>query len=707
MKLKLLVILFLTLFAGKAFSQYPPLGVNIGNLIVGPGGTVDVPFTAGANFQNITNLTCTFTFDPTKITWNSMQNWGLSYPAGAVFTQTTPGVLTFTWSSLISIGPTLPVGGLIFNLRFNVIGSIGDVSPVTFTNSPQNTTWYNGFGWSGTNFTAVNGSVTIACLTPTVNYTATPNFYSYTFNNTSTNGGTYAWNFGDGGTSTAASPSHTYATAGTYTVCLISTNSCGADTMCQTINVCTNLPVSNFSVTNSQLNISCTDATTFSPNTWSWNFGNGGTSTVQNPNYTYSSVGTYNVCLTSGNGCGTSTSCQNVTVSCVYPTAAWTNTSINLNASFTNASTGLPTSYLWNFGNGMTSTSQNPTYTYSATGTYNVCLIATNVCGSDTLCQNITITCPVPVASWTNTTNGLSSTFANTTTNNPTSNLWTFGDGASSTQTSPTHVYPSAGVYNVCLFTSSSCGNTSSCQTITIVCPNTNAAFSNSVTNYTASFTDLSINTPTSWSWNFGDGTTSTTQNPSHTYAANGTYSVCLISHNACGADTICQNIVISCTLPAASWSKSMANEVVTFTDLTTNTPNSWLWDFGDGGTSTMQNPVHTYTNAGTYTVCLTSTSTCGSDSSCQTIVVAVTGLESPSFENITLSPNPATESLQIHTSFNGTMAVKLFNLQGKLMSTFEVTKENKIDIQKWAKGSYLLLIDMDGKLVSKQIIFE
>ncbi len=696
MKIKLLVFLFSTLFAGQAFSQYSPLGVNLGNMTTGPGGTIDVPFTAGANFQNITNLTCTFTFDPTKITWNSMQNWGLSNPSGATFTQTTPGILTFTWSSLISVGPTLPVGGLIFNLRFNVIGSIGDVSPVTFTNSPQNHTWNNGFGWSGSNFTISNGSVTIACLAPTVNYTATPNFYSYTFNNTSTNGGTYAWDFGDGIMSTTASPTHTYATAGTYTVCLISTNSCGADTMCQTINVCTNMPVSNFTITSSQLNISCTDATTFSPNTWSWNFGNGGTSTVQNPTYTYPSVGTYNVCLTSGNGCGTSTSCQNVTVSCIYPTAAWTNTSINLNASFTNVSTGLPTSYSWNFGNGVTSTSQNPTHTYSATGTYNVCLIATNVCGSDTLCQNITITCPVPVASWTNTTNGLSSTFSNTSTNSPTSNLWTFGNGASSTQTSPTHVYLSEGVYNVCLFTNNTCGNTSSCQTITIVCPNTNAAFSNSVSNYTASFTDLSMNTPTSWSWNFGDGTTSTAQNPSHTYTANGTYNVCLISSNACGADTVCDSVVISCLGPVTYFQMTTSFITGIFTDMSGNNPTAWFWEFGDGSTSTAQNPAHVYGAHGAYQVCLTTYNQCDSNKFCATLFLQMESLDELPFGTFNVSPNPASDYFQINTTFEGKLKIQLINLQGKLIREFEAKNEDKLEIQNVAKGNYILLIN-DG----------
>ncbi len=142
---KLFVLFFVIgLIPFISFSQYPPLGINCGTVLTGASGTVDVPITAGSNFQNITQFSGTFTYNPAVISWNSMQNWSLTNLPGAVFTNTTPGIVTFTWSSLISVGPTVASGGLLFNLRFNVIGSIGQSSPIGFTNSPQWLNWQNG-----------------------------------------------------------------------------------------------------------------------------------------------------------------------------------------------------------------------------------------------------------------------------------------------------------------------------------------------------------------------------------------------------------------------------------------------------------------------------------------------------------------------------------------------------------------------------------
>jgi PKD repeat protein len=166
------------------------------------------------------------------------------------------------------------------------------------------------------------------------------------------------------------------------------------------------------------------------------------------------------------------------------------------------------------------------------------------------------------------------------------------------------------------------------------------AAFSGTPTSGTApltvTFTDASTNAPTSWLWDFGDGssTNATVQNPVHTYAAAGTYTVKLTATNSAGSNTATQTSYItvspSVIAPVAAFSgtptSGTAPLTVTFTDASTNAPTSWLWDFGDGSSTnaTVQNPVHTYASAGTYTVNLTVTNSAGSNTVTQTSYITV-----------------------------------------------------------------------------------
>jgi PKD repeat protein len=225
------------------------------------------------------------------------------------------------------------------------------------------------------------------------------------------------------------------------------------------------------------------------------------------------------------------------------PTSGTTVTPIQ----FTDSSTNTPTSWSWNFGDGQTSTTRNPSHTYSAAGTYTVTLTATNSAGSDgeTKTGYITITLPAdpPVANFSGTPRSgsapLTVQFTDLSTNNPTSWSWNFGDGQTSTARNPTHTYSAAGTYTVTLTATSSAGSDGETKTgyVTVSSlPAPVSAFSAAPifgnAPLTVQFTNQSANS-TSWSWDFGDGQTSTAQNPSHTYTTPGTYSPSLTASNA------------------------------------------------------------------------------------------------------------------------------------------------------------------------------
>ncbi|NRB50810.1 MAG: PKD domain-containing protein, partial [Saprospiraceae bacterium] len=145
-------------------------------------------------------------------------------------------------------------------------------------------------------------------------------------------------------------------------------------------------------------------------------------------------------------------------------------------------------------------------------------------------------------------------------------------------------------------------------------------------------FMDNSTNDPTSWTWDFGDGKTSTAQSPSHTFAGPGEYNVCLTATNSAGSNTTCSSVSIVLA-PMASFSfMDQGGGVVDFMDNSTNDPTSWTWDFGDGNTSTAQSPSHTFAGPGEYNVCLTATNSAGSNTTCSSVSIVLAPMASFSF---------------------------------------------------------------------------
>lgn len=260
---------------------------------------------------------------------------------------------------------------------------------------------------------------------------------------------------------------------------------------------------------------------------------------------------------------------------------------------------------------------------------------------SNTVSFNITTTA-APVAAFTvSPASGVAGqtlfTFTDQSTGTITSRSWAFGDGSTSTLASPTHTYNVAGNYTAVLTVSGSGGQSQSSKLISVTAalPPLVAAFTNQppapTTAQDVTFTDQSTGGVTSWLWNFGDGTSSPSQNPVHRYATAGAYNVTLTvfrnSQSAAASKTI---NVASATgavpAPVASFDfspgTSTSGQVVTFSDRSTGA-TSWLWNFGDGSSSTQQNPSHAYASAGTYTVVLTASNSASSSVTSRSVTIA------------------------------------------------------------------------------------
>jgi PKD repeat protein/predicted esterase len=227
-----------------------------------------------------------------------------------------------------------------------------------------------------------------------------------------------------------------------------------------------------------------------------------------------------------------------------------------------------------------------------------------------------------------------------------TSWTWDFGDSGGSTEQNPAYAYTAAGTYTVTLTVSGPGGSDARVRInyISVSAPLTTVDFSADVTSGPAhldvQFTDLSSSTETitAWSWDFGDLSGSSVQNPSHTYTAAGTYTVSLTVTTASGtpSETKTDYVSVSAAQAFADFSATptsgTASLAVQFTDTTSATEPivSWSWDFGDGGSSAVQNPGHTYTRTGSYTVSLTVTTATTGDTETKTGFIAASHPSKP-----------------------------------------------------------------------------
>jgi PKD repeat protein len=294
---------------------------------------------------------------------------------------------------------------------------------------------------------------------------------------------------------------------------------------------------------------------------WNWNFGDGGTSMLQNPTHIYATPGTFTVTLTVTDAIGCKATVSKL-ITVALATADFTFTPVKPcvgdTVQFTDTSTstdGPIVSWVWNFGDGGTSIGQNPTHTYTATGTYIITLQVTDANGcTASISRTITVS-PLPTANFTFTRTLpcvgelVRFTDASTSLNGAIVNWsWDFGDGGTSTGQNPTHTYTSGGNFIVTLQVTDVLGcKASVSKTITIAVATADFSFTpgRPCVGDAIQFTDASSSTGgpiVSWSWSFGDassgdihGGSSTLKNPTYTYSATGTFAVTLTVTDANG----------------------------------------------------------------------------------------------------------------------------------------------------------------------------
>ncbi len=438
----------------------------------------------------------------------------------------------------------------------------------------------------------------------------------------------WLWNFGDNQTSTYKNPTHHYTQTGFFDVTLTITkgNKSDSEIKYDYIEVYTPL-IANFTAditfAFSGNPVQFTDLSQGSPESWKWDFGNGEFSTTQNPSFSYAEPGVYSVELLIKANWRTDslTKVNFITVAdsliadfTADKTLAFPGETIQL----TDLTQGNPTSWYWDFGNGQTSTLQNPEVQFNTTGSYPVKLIVTNTWLADTLVIENYITIVNPLiadftASKTAAFTGDVIQFTDLSQGNPESWFWDFGNGEISTSQNPSFSYAEPGVYSVELLIKANWRTDSLTKVNFItVADSLIADFTADKTlafpGETIQLTDLTQGNPTSWYWDFGNGQTSTLQNPEVQFNTTGSYPVKLIVTNTWLADTLVIENYITIVNPliadfTASKTAAFTGDVIQFTDLSQGNPESWFWDFGNGESSNLQNPVFTFITPGVYTI--------------------------------------------------------------------------------------------------------
>jgi len=412
-------------------------------------------------------------------------------------------------------------------------------------------------------------------------------------------------------------------------------------------------PTADFSGTplagTAPLNVAFTDLSINGPTAWSWNFGDGGTSTLKSPSHSYASAGVYTVSLTASNLAGSDTKTRTgyVNVNPAPPANTF------LPVADARVSAGSPNS---NYGSDGVLRLRGGSSAYKSYLRFNVSglagksvlsaklrLFATDSSDSGGTVYGVANTWTESGITWGTAPSIGGSPLASA--GSVAANQWVEYDVTATVRTDGTYSFGLTKSSSTSAYFSSREGAQPPqlvLQTAPSSLPvaNFGASPTSGSAPLTVAFTDLSTGGPTSWQWSFGDGGTSTLQNPSHNYASAGAYDVRLTATNGSGSNTYTRSALVQVSAPVPPTADFSGTPLtgttplaVAFTDLSTGGATGWQWSFGDGGTSTVRNPSHTYAAAGSFEVTLTASNGAGSNTKVRTgYVNASTGVPTQTF---------------------------------------------------------------------------
>ncbi|HNU55885.1 MAG TPA: PKD domain-containing protein [Flavobacteriales bacterium] len=450
----------------------------------------------------------------------------------------------------------------------------------------------------------------------------------------------FYWDLGDGNISSAHDLSWTYPAPGTYAIELFAFG-CGSDSMTTEITVFPG-PAVDFTF---QPTSACAglpfqfDGTATDVSGVVWDFGDGEGSTLSDPEHVFTGSGTFQVSLTGtavGSGC-TTTVTQPVLV-LAAPQASFVadpmTGCVPLEVTFDNTSNG--TDYAqWDFGDGNSSANMDPFHTYAIPGTYQVRLVAEaqNDC-RDTAYTTI-IVYPLPVAGFelSQYSSCESSTTVQTinTSSGAIGYVWDLGNGTTSGLNQPDVTYTQPGNYPITLTVTDQHGCADSATDTFIQYPTPAAAFTTEpepgCAGYPIAFLNGSVN-GVGYHWNFGDGHTSNTDFPLHTYAVPGVYDVGLITFGAGGCSDTLEVVEAVHVLerPLAAFAYDTLQSIAHALQFRNESEGavSYTWDFGDGETTEARHPIHIFpADGGGFVVCLVAVNDLGCpDTVCTSLYV-------------------------------------------------------------------------------------